>query len=106
MSRIKFGDEIPADFQRFREFLQRVAPEKMTDAIDTIMESLSVLAHTPFVGEPHPLESAPNMRKLVIPYGKSGYIALYTFDEKADLVTIHAMRHQKELDLMLASRIF
>lgn len=106
MPRIKLGDEIPADFQRFREFLQKVAPEKMTDAMDAIMKSLAVLAHTPLVGEPHPLESVPNMRKLVILYGKSGYIALYTFDEKADLVTIHAMRHQKELDLMMANRIF
>ncbi|MBB5274336.1 hypothetical protein HNR26_000374 [Rhizobium rosettiformans] len=36
------------------------------------------------------------MRELVIPFGETGYVALYRYDEEADLVYILAFRHQRE----------
>jgi ParE toxin of type II toxin-antitoxin system, parDE len=36
------------------------------------------------------------MRELVIPFGESGYVALYRHDAEADLVYILAFRHQRE----------
>jgi plasmid stabilization system protein ParE len=36
------------------------------------------------------------LRELVISRGRSGYVALYEYQEAADLVLILAVRHQKE----------
>ncbi len=104
MPQVKLGDEVPADFERFKKFLQDIAPEKIEEVIDTIIDGLSILEHTPYAGEPHPLDKVPDMRKLVISYGKAGYVALYTFDPQTDVVTIQAMRHQKEIELLFLQR--
>ena len=36
------------------------------------------------------------MRELVITYGASGYLALYRYDSKPDVVRILRIRHQRE----------
>ena len=36
------------------------------------------------------------MRELIIPFGDSGYVALYRYDSKADTIYVLAFRHQKE----------
>ena len=36
------------------------------------------------------------MRELVIPFGETGYVALYRYDTEGDLVYILAFRHQRE----------
>ncbi len=100
MPQISYAPETHEDFARFKNFLQEVAPEKVSEATEAIFESLEILEHTPLAGEPHPLENAPEMRKIVIPYGQSGYVALYIFNKEQDLVTIHAIRHQKELNFL------
>lgn len=37
------------------------------------------------------------MRELVISRGKTGYIALYRYDEIRDVARVLAIRHQREL---------
>jgi hypothetical protein len=37
-----------------------------------------------------------NFRELIISRGKTGYIALYEYDETADVVLVLAIRHQRE----------
>lgn len=44
-----------------------------------------------------PVAGRGNRRELLIPFGNSGYIALYRHDPSADAVYILAFRHQKEL---------
>jgi hypothetical protein len=36
------------------------------------------------------------LRELVISRGKSGYLALYDYDEPNDMVLVLALRHQRE----------
>lgn len=36
------------------------------------------------------------LRELVIPHGKTGYVALYAFSPEDDLVRLLALRHQRE----------
>jgi plasmid stabilization system protein ParE len=36
------------------------------------------------------------MRELVISRGRTGYLALYDYEEKSDAVLILAIRHQRE----------
>jgi plasmid stabilization system protein ParE len=42
--------------------------------------------------------SAEGLRELVISRGRSGYVALYSYDEAADIVLVLAVRHQREED--------
>lgn len=51
---------------------------------------------SPEIGRTFP--EAPVLRELVIPYGSSGYLALYKFDPVADVVLVVAFRHQREAD--------
>ncbi len=39
----------------------------------------------------------PFLRELIIPFGRSGYVALFQIDD-ASTVTVLAMRHQREED--------
>jgi plasmid stabilization system protein ParE len=105
MPQVKYAPETHEDFQRFTHFLQEVAPEKISEAIDAIFEGLEILENTPFAGEEYPLAQVPEMRKIVISYGQSGYVALYTFDPQTDVVTIQAIRHQKEIELLFLHRL-
>jgi len=41
-----------------------------------------------------PLDDLPELRELIIPFGDSGYIALYRHE--IDAVYVLAFRHQKE----------
>lgn len=100
MPQVRYAPEVHEDFARLTSFLQEVAPEKISEAMGAIIDGLEILEHTPFAGEPHPLDGASEMRRFVIPYGRSGYVALYSFSEAQDLVTIHALRHQKELNFL------
>ena len=43
-----------------------------------------------------PFDRDLGQRELVIPFGDSGYTALYRFDAVSDAIVILAFRHQKE----------
>jgi len=43
-----------------------------------------------------PLEDIPEIRELIIPFGDSGYVALYHYEAASDSVIVLAFRHQKE----------
>ena len=43
-----------------------------------------------------PFDDLPLLRELVIPFGDSGYVALYRYEQKDDSVFVLAFRHQKE----------
>jgi len=36
------------------------------------------------------------MRELLISYGKSDYVALYSYEQRQDVVLVLAIRHQRE----------
>jgi plasmid stabilization system protein ParE len=47
----------------------------------------------------HPLIGRPveyGYRELIISRGRTGYVALYTYEEASDIVLILAIRHQRE----------
>jgi hypothetical protein len=48
----------------------------------------------PAIGRP--LADAPELRELVVPFGESGYVALYRHDADKDEVYLLAFRHQRE----------
>lgn len=98
MPQIKYTDRANEDLQRFALFLQEVAPHKIGEALETIVQGLGLLERNPFAGEHVPCEAIQDLRKIVIPYGKNGYVALYRYDQKIDLVLIETIRHMLELE--------
>ena len=64
-------------------------------AIDTIEAAIKSLWYSPFIYRK--VGRSPFLRELLIPFGQSGYVALFEIDDAAS-VTILALRHQLEDD--------
>jgi plasmid stabilization system protein ParE len=80
--------------ERCRQFLVEKSPEAGKRAARAIRERFDLVGTQPGAGRP--LEDEPELRELIISFGDSGYVALYHYDRKADIVLILAFRHQKE----------
>jgi addiction module RelE/StbE family toxin len=81
-----------ADLERLADFLIKDAPQAAVTAIDLIRDGIEILARHPFVGRPR----EEGLRELLISYGKSGYVALYSYEQRQDVVLVLAIRHQRE----------
>jgi plasmid stabilization system protein ParE len=62
------------------------------ETLELIEEVVSLLVRHPLVGRPVEY----GLRELVISYGRTGYMALYSLEEGQDAVLILAIRHQGE----------
>ena len=82
--------------ERCRQFLKRKNLLASKRAAHVIKEYFSVLETAPEIGRC--IDEQPNLRELVIEFGDSGYLALYSFDNKKDQILILAFRHQKEAE--------
>lgn len=82
--------------ERCRRFLAETNPHAARRAALAIQKSLARLAAFPEMGRPCPGQS--DLHELVIPFGDSGYLALYHFQPGKEIVLILAIRHQKEVD--------
>jgi plasmid stabilization system protein ParE len=82
------------DLDRLADFLLERAPAEAAATVDLVVDALGILASHPNVGRP----LSQGLRELVISRGRSGYLALYQYDEAADLVLVLALRHQGEND--------
>ena len=82
--------------ERCREFLKHKNPLASKRAANVIKEHLLLLETTPEIGRS--INEYPYLRELVIKFGNSGYLALYSFDAKQDQILILAFRHQKEFE--------
>ncbi|QDC01409.1 MULTISPECIES: type II toxin-antitoxin system RelE/ParE family toxin [Phyllobacteriaceae] len=83
-----------AGLERCRRFLVDKNPFAARRAAETVGRHFSFLETHPEIGRPEPDE--PQLRELLIPFGDSGYVALYRFIAEEDSVFILAFRHQKE----------
>jgi plasmid stabilization system protein ParE len=82
------------DLERLADFLTETLPQAAVQTVDLIFDALGILVHHPRIGRP----LSRGLRELVISRGQSGYLALYTYDDVADLVLVLAIRHQREQD--------
>ncbi|WP_110753070.1 type II toxin-antitoxin system RelE/ParE family toxin [Phyllobacterium leguminum] len=80
--------------ERCRRFLTTKAPEAARRAGQAINRHFLLLENTPDMGRPFPEQ--PELRELVIPFGDSGYVALYHHAPADGAVYVLAFRHQKE----------
>lgn len=99
MSRqVRFTEEAREDLKRLYGFaLDRAEGDwrLAVRVLDTIESAMAMLATTPFAGRKAPVDAS--LRELVIGFGNGGFVALYEV-ESADVVTVLAVRHQREDD--------
>lgn len=79
--------------ERCRKFLLGKNPFAAERAAAAIANQFSLLENHPEIGRQ---AEAPELRELLIPFGGSGYVALYRFVPQENAVYILAFRHQKE----------
>jgi len=97
---VRFTREAEEDLVRLYEF---ILDRDVTDwalaelALEAIRHAISGLEHSPFSYRKASGGGSPFLRELVIPFGKAGYVALFEI-EGGDIVTILAVRHQREDD--------
>jgi len=81
------------DLNRLTEFLLDDAPEAAVHTAELVIDGLNTLKRHPRIGR----KREDGLHELVISRGKSGYIALYRYGEIRDIVTVLAIRHQREV---------
>ena len=96
---VRFTEEAEADLVRLYEFIlvkDEADWSLAARALEGIKNALRGLALSPFS---YRKASAGNpfLRELVIPFGASGYVALFEIDDEKT-VTVLAVRHQLEDD--------
>jgi hypothetical protein len=72
-------------------------PDIAERALVAIERALNLLAFSPFSCRKALLQKNPRWRELLIPFGDSGYVALFEIED-GHTVTVTAIRHQREED--------
>lgn len=80
--------------ERCRRFLAEKNPQAAKRAGQAIEPQFALLETEPEVGRP--FDDLPEFRELLIPFGDTGYVALYHHEVNAGSVYVLAFRHQKE----------
>lgn len=94
MPQVRFAPSAIRDLERLREFLQSKNPVSAKRAGEVIVDAVKILGQHPQLGRL--IEDMPDeFREWVIDFGDSGYLARYRIE--LDVVTILAIRHQKEV---------
>ena len=92
MAQVVYSRQAFADLDRLADFLFKEAPRAAVEAIDVIRDGVEILGRHPLIGR----ACEESLRELLISYGKSGYVALYSYEQRDDVVLILAVRHQRE----------
>ena len=94
MPRVVITEGAVEGLERCRLFLAEKNPEAAVRAGQAIVQQFALLETEPEIGRP--FDDSPELRELIVPFGDSGYVALYHHEAKNDSVYVLAFRHQKE----------
>ncbi|MFH0130319.1 type II toxin-antitoxin system RelE/ParE family toxin [Variovorax sp. VaC1] len=98
---VRFTQQAAEDLERLYDFvLERELAiggdlELASRALDAIEHGIATLGFSPFTCRK--AGDSPFIRELVIPFGGSGYVALFEI-EANDSIVVAAVRHQREDD--------
>lgn len=95
MTALRYARQALDDLERQADFLLETSPANAAATYDLIESALILLIQHPLIGRP--VEAG--LRELVISRGRTGYVALYRYDEARDEVLVLAVRHQREAGL-------
>ncbi len=94
MPRVVITEGAVQGLERCRLFLAEKNPQAAVRAGQAIVQQFALLETEPEIGRP--FDDSPELRELIVPFGDSGYVALYHHAAKNDSVYVLAFRHQKE----------
>lgn len=92
MAQLIYSRRALADLERLTDFLLDADPAAAVDTTDLVLEAIGMLGKHPLIGRP----ASEPLRELVISRGRTGYVALYSYEERYDTVLVLAIRHQRE----------
>ena len=92
MADVRYTERALAHLERLTEFLTGTDPDAAADTAKIVVDAIEVLHRHPEIGRP----GEGDFRELIISRGRTGYVALYSYDERDDTVVVHAIRHQRE----------
>ena len=96
MYQVRYTKAAKEDLFRLYEFLVENDLEAARRALDAIRKSIDLLQDFPFTCRKASPDN-PFLREMVIGFGDGGYVALFEI-ESENIVTILAVRHQREED--------
>lgn len=82
--------------KRLYNFLAEKNIDAAKAAAALLFQQAELLEAFPNAGRPAD-DLDPEYREILIPFGATGYVLLYHFDEDRAAVTVLAVRHQKEV---------
>lgn len=92
MALIVYSSQAFRDFERIFYFIAADDALLPAIAVEAIREAIAILERHPFIGRP----AEEGLRELLISRGSTGYVALYRYIERSDIVLVLALRHQRE----------
>lgn len=94
---VRFTEAAREDLLELHSFLAEHSIDAAVSAIGTIERALTLLEEFPWSCRASTAIPRSRFRELIIPFGKRGYVALFEIEDD-DVVTILAVRHQRESD--------
>lgn len=92
MAQISYSSQALTDLERIVDFLAGDGEPAQAEVLGLIEEAINLLARHPLIGRP--AESA--LRELIISQGRTGYVALYSYEAAHDAILVLGIRHQRE----------
>lgn len=92
MARLIYSRQALSDLERLTDFLLETDLAAALETAELVSEAVQILGNHPLVGR----SCEQGMRELVISRGRTGYVALYSYEVQHDTVLILAVRHQRE----------
>lgn len=92
MARLIYSEQALAELERLTDFLLEQDLNAALATMDLIEEALAILRRHPYIGR----RLDDDLYELVISRGKTGYVALYSFEELHDVVLVLTIKHQRE----------
>jgi len=93
---VRFTPGAKEDLARLYGFLLEKDVGAAEQALEAIYKAVLMLEDFPFSCR-KATDSDPFLRELLIPFGSSGYVALFEIEDEST-VTVLAVRHQREDD--------
>lgn len=92
MARLIYSEQALVELERLTDFLLEQDLNAALATMDLIEEALAILRRHPYIGR----RLDDDLYELVISRGKTGYVALYSFEELHDVVLVLTIKHQRE----------
>jgi addiction module RelE/StbE family toxin len=97
--KIVYAQQAVDDLFRLTDFLFEFNPSAALATVELIEEAIMLLQRHPLIGRL--IDDV--LRELVISRGKSGYVALYSYEQSKNTILILTIRHQRETGLSFDS---